>query len=99
MALIHHPDLDVEYVEVPDDTVEIWCSEPGWRPGTKSNPEPWNPPVLDENGNPIPEPQTPEGAADLSETPADTGTGSKKRRSDASPVPVGDPTTTPDTED
>ncbi len=43
MAWIHHPLLDVD-VEVPDDLVEHWCGEPGWRPGTRENPEPFTPP-------------------------------------------------------
>lgn len=42
MPFIHHPDLGVER-EVPDDTVDIWCGDPGWRPGTLEDPEPWPP--------------------------------------------------------
>jgi hypothetical protein len=90
MAWIHHPILDVD-VEVPDETVEIWCGEPGWRPGTRENPEPWEPPSLDDTGEPLAENSEPV------DQPVD---GSKKRGGStaAATVPVGD-TTTPDTED
>jgi hypothetical protein len=94
MAWIHHPALDVD-AEVPDDTVDIWCGEPGWRPGTRENPEPWSPPQqLDENGDPIHAPEN-------SEPTADPAPSSKRRTGTpaATSVPVGDPTTTPDTED
>lgn len=103
MAWIHHPALDVD-VEVPDATVEIWCGEPGWRPGTRENPEPWTPPLqLDENGDPIPAPEDPEltVALENSEPTAEEAPSSKRRAGTpaATAVPVGDLTTTPDTED
>lgn len=91
MAWIHHPVLEVD-VEVPDETVEIWCGDPGWRPGTLTNPEPWSPPpALDADGNPITAPE-------ISEPAAEAAPSSKKRGTPAT-VPVGDSTITPDTED
>lgn len=102
MAWIHHPELAVD-AEVPDETAEIWFGEPGWRPGTVECPEPWEPQQFDADGNPIPT-AVEESAPDLvepdpSEAPASDATTPTTRKRATATVPVGDPTTTPDTED